>query len=158
MIREFEKPDMNDVLDLWLKTSCEAHDFIEKKFWESKINDMRTIYIPSSDTYVFSDNGVLKGFFSLYHNTLAALFVAHTYQGNGIGRQLVQKAKSLRKHLILTVYKDNHESVRFYRKNGFTVIGERIDKHTGHSELVLEYNKNQALEVFPDSLTTRGCQ
>lgn len=149
---------MDDVLDLWLKTSFEAHNFIEKRFWESKIDDMRTIYIPSSDTHVFSDNGVIKGFFSLYRNTLAALFVAHTYQGNGIGQKLVQKAKSMRNKLDLTVYKENAKSVRFYRKSGFTVIGERIDIHTGHIELLMEYNKDHALEVSSDFLTTRGCQ
>ncbi len=140
MIRDFESSDMNDVLDIWLEASIKAHDFVDREFWQSKIDDMRQMYIPASDTYVFSDNGTIKGFFSLCGDTLAAVFVSPDAQGKGIGQQLVAKAKSLRKKLNLTVYRENHKSIEFYKKCGFTIIKEQVDEHTGHIQILMVYN------------------
>jgi len=131
---------MNDVWDIWLKASIKAHSFVEGTFWESKIDDMRETYIPASDTYVFTDNGIIKGFLSLHGNTLAAMFVSPDFQGKGTGQQLMKKAKALRKKLDLTVYQENPKSIQFYRKCGFTIAGERIDEHTGHIEILMEYS------------------
>ncbi|MEN6375382.1 MAG: N-acetyltransferase [Smithella sp.] len=139
MIRDFEPLDMNDVLDIWLKASTQAHSFIESEFWKSKIDDMRKTYIPASDTYVFSDNGTVKGFISLHGDTVAAMFVSPNVQGQGIGQKLMDKAKSLRRKLNLAVYSENPKSIQFYRKGGFTIIRERIDQHTGHIEILMEY-------------------
>lgn len=131
---------MNDVLNIWLEASIKAHHFVGKEFWESIIDDMRETYIPASDTYVFSDGVTLKGFFSLDRDTLAAMFVSPNDQGKGIGRRLMDQAKSLRKKLTLSVYRENPKSIQFYRKCGFTIIKERIDEHTGHIEILMEYN------------------
>lgn len=140
MIRTFESSDMNDVLNIWLEATIRAHGFVGKEFWESRVCDMRETYIPASDTYVFSENGTVKGFISLNGESLAAMFVSPDAQGKGIGQQLMKKAKSLRKKLYLTVYQENPRSVDFYRKCGFLTIEEKVDKHTGHMEILMEYN------------------
>lgn len=140
MIRDFESSDMNDVLDIWLRASIEAHRFVESEFWKLKIDDMREIYIPASDTYVFTENRIVKGFFSLHGDTLAAMFVSPDSQSKGIGQQLMKKVKSLRKKLDLTVYRENPRSIQFYRKCGFTIIRERMDEHTGHIEILMKYS------------------
>ncbi|OPY68017.1 MAG: putative N-acetyltransferase YjaB [Syntrophorhabdus sp. PtaU1.Bin050] len=140
MIRAFEAADMNDILNIWLEASIKAHGFVGEEFWESRIDDMRETYIPASDTYVFSENGMVKGFLSLHENTLAALFVSPKAQGKGIGRQLMDRAKMLRRKLTLSVYHENPKSIQFYRKCGFTIIKERVDEHTGHIEILMEYN------------------
>ncbi len=140
MIRTFESSDMHEVLNIWLEASIGAHGFVGKEFWESRVDDMREIYIPGSDTYVFSDNGTIKGFFSLQGDSLEAMFVAPHAQGKGIGQQLMNKAKLLRKKLTLWVYLENPKSIQFYRKCGFIIIKERVDEHTGHIEILMEYN------------------
>jgi len=139
MIRTFESSDMNDVLNIWLEASIRAHGFVGKEFWESRVNDMRETYIPDSNTYVFSENGTVKGFFSLHGDSLAAMFVSPDAQGRGIGQRLMNKAKSLRRKLNLTVYRENEKSIQFYRKCGFKPVKERVDEHTGHIEILMEY-------------------
>lgn len=139
MIRAFQSTDMNDVLDIWLRASIEAHGFVDRGFWESKVDDMRETYIPASDTYVFMEDSIIKGFFSLRGDTLAAMFVTPDFQGKGIGRKLMKKAKSLRKKMDLTVYRENPGSIGFYRKCGFVTIKERVDERTGHIEILMEY-------------------
>ena len=140
MIRAFESSDMDEVLNIWLEASIGAHGFVGKNFWESRVDDMRDKYIPASDTYVFSENGAIKGFFSLYRDSLAAMFVFPDVQGKGIGQQLMNKAKSLRRKMSLTVYRENEKSIQFYRKCGFKLVKERVDEHTGHIEVLMEYS------------------
>ena len=140
MIRAFESSDMKDVLDIWLRASIQAHNFVDRKFWESKTDDMRDIYIPASDTYVFIEDDIIKGFFSLHGDTLAAMFVAPDCQGKGIGQQMMNKATSLRNKLYLAVYQENPRGIDFYRKCGFAISKEKVDKHTGHIEILMEYN------------------
>lgn len=139
MTRKIEPEEIDDVLDVWINASIQAHSFIDKEFWRSKIDDMREIYIPNSDTYIFKENEIVKGFFCLHGGTLAAMFVSPEFQGNGIGRKMMEKAKSLRDRLELTVYKENPKSIEFYRKCGFQIIKEKIDAHTGHVEVLMNY-------------------
>ena len=139
MIRDYRSADIDQVLAIWLAASIEAHHFIEPAFWQSKMGEMRNVYIPASETFVYEDEGVVVGFYSLYENTLAAIFVAPGSQGKGVGSVLLDDAKSRRAKLQLTVYKENAASIRFYRSNGFSVLEEQIDEHTGHPELIMEY-------------------
>lgn len=130
---------MNDVLNIWLKASVRSHGFVAEEFWESRVDDMREIYIPASETYVFLENGAILGFFSLQADSLAAMFVSPDAQGRGIGRQLMNKAKSLRGKLNLSVYRENEKSIQFYRKCGFKPVRERVDEGTEHIEILMEY-------------------
>lgn len=130
---------MNQVVNIWLEASIKAHNFIKSEFWKSKAKDMREIYIPSAETYVYDEDGVIKGFVALSNDTLAAIFVSPNTQGAGIGKQLMVKSKEIRDNLKLTVYKENLKSIEFYKKCGFKIKLEQIDEHTGHTELLMVF-------------------
>ncbi|WP_430734852.1 GNAT family N-acetyltransferase [Halodesulfovibrio aestuarii] len=139
MIRNFQQSDMEQVITIWLEASIQAHDFVAREFWESKSIDMRETYIPSSETYVYEEDGIIKGFIALYNNTVAALFISPSHQRHGIGSQLIAKSKEIRSKLELTVYKENHNSTTFYKKCGFKIMHEQIDTHTGYPELFMVF-------------------
>jgi putative acetyltransferase len=140
MIREFKQSDLDQALNIWLNASIKAHDFVPKEFWKSKIDDMRNIYFPMGETYIYEENGIIKGFVALCDDLLAAIFVSPNVQGKGIGKQLMNKAKQIRKSLKLSVYKENKNSIEFYKKCGFNIVKEQTDEHTGHPELLMEFN------------------
>lgn len=137
MIRKYRENDIEVVLDIWLSASIQAHDFVAAEFWISQVDSMRNIYIPASETYVFERESKIVGFYALHENTLAAIFVAPNFQGLGIGKQLMNHAKKQRTSLMLSVYKENKPSFNFYRSQGFIVISEQIDEHTGHQEFTM---------------------
>lgn len=139
MIRKYRESDMEQVLDVWLSASIEAHDFIASEFWRSKVSEMRDIYLPASETFVFESENQIAGFYSLYGNTLAAVFVSPPLQGKCVGSALIDDAKSRRECLQLTVYSENLPSIHFYKKHGFIALDEQIDELTGHPELLMEY-------------------
>lgn len=139
MIRDYRASDIDQILAIWLSASIKAHDFIESAFWESKINEMREVYIPASDTFVYEVEGEIVGFYSLYQDTLAAIFILPNFQGKGLGSILLDDAKKRRENLQLTVYKENTKSIQFYEKHRFVLLAEQVDKHTGRPELVMVY-------------------
>jgi len=137
MIRRLTDEDMDAVLDIWLAASIQAHDFVAPSFWESQVENMRKVYIPASETYVYMQTTSVIGFYALSGNTLAALFVAPECQGRGVGKALLAHAKTKRPVLTLSVYKENPAGCRFYLAQGFSVIRKQTDAHTGHLEYIM---------------------
>lgn len=134
MIRAFNPSDIDAVLAIWLQASIKAHDFVAADFWVSQVDNMRDIYIPASKTYVYESESEVVGFYALYDNTLAAIFVSPEYQSKGIGKQLINHAKNQCAELTLSVYKENDASFQFYLAQGFSIVSEQADEHTGHQE------------------------
>ncbi len=62
MIRTFESSDMHEVLNIWLEASIGAHGFVGKEFWESRVDDMREIYIPGFRTRMSFQTTELRAF------------------------------------------------------------------------------------------------
>lgn len=140
MIRHYRNTDCEKILTIWLSASVKAHDFIEAEFWQSQLDNMREQYLPMSETYVFEKDGEIYGFYSLYENHLAAIFVHPTKQNSGIGKQLLTHAKQQRTHLTLSVYVQNNASYQFYLAQGFTVVSKQADIHTGKMEFTMQYS------------------
>ena len=134
MIREYRPADIESVLDIWLTASIKAHDFVAPEFWESKVGNMRDIYMPASTTYVYQVDGEVRGFYSLYEGILAAIFVSTEHQGSGIGKRLIHHANLECPNLSLNVYKENQATIQFYLSQGFSIVSEQSDEHTGHQE------------------------
>ncbi|GAA0680579.1 N-acetyltransferase [Marinobacterium maritimum] len=137
MIRPRKDSDIEAILDIWLKASIKAHDFVAPEFWQAQVENMRTLYIPASETFVFEQDSGVVGFYSLHEDTLAAIFVRPERQGQGIGKQLLNHAKAQRPTLTLSVYSENEASYRFYLSQGFQVVSEQIDEHTGHPQYTM---------------------
>ncbi|WP_243836129.1 N-acetyltransferase [Modicisalibacter xianhensis] len=131
--------DIPAMASLWLEASCEAHDFVPDTFWHSQRSAMQEAYLPSAENYIYEQEGDIKGFVSLHEATLAALFVTPMSQNQGIGRALLDHAKSLRPMLELHVYRKNAGAVRFYEVNGFVIVGESEDTHTGEPEWFMRF-------------------
>ena len=139
MIREYQKGDVDAVIDIWLDASLRAHDFVEPAFWASQVESMRTSYLPAAENYVYELEEKVVGFYSLHDNNLAAIFVKPELQGQGIGKQLLSHAKRQRPLLTLAVYKENQPSYQFYLSQGFVLLSEQVDEHTGHQAYQLQF-------------------
>ena len=115
MIRPLEPEDTDTVLEIWLRSSVAAHDFVPRSYWEGKLDEMRTRYLPDSRTFVYQDESAesVCGFVSLVENYVAALFVHPDRQGQGIGRRLLQWAAAQYPTLELSVYAETNGPYAF---------------------------------------------
>lgn len=75
---------------------------------------------------------------------LRRIYLLHRFQGQGIGRDLIGSAISAaqalgRTRLLLGVYGQNHDAIRFYKAMGFVEIGERyftVGSQTHHDAVM----------------------
>ncbi|HRL23414.1 MAG TPA: GNAT family N-acetyltransferase, partial [Brevundimonas diminuta] len=88
-------------------------------------------YLPSAETWVACRGGRPVGFISLLDSFIGGLFVAPDQQGHGIGRALVAHALSLKGTLMLEVYTDNDQAMRFYEALGFREQSRRATDDSG---------------------------
>lgn len=71
-IRLMNEEDMDAVISLWLAASEQAHHFIDGAYWQSKQEDMRSVYLPMAESYVLENEGEIAGFISVVQHLLAA--------------------------------------------------------------------------------------
>ena len=46
MIRKLNEADIDKVMDIWMKSTIKAHDFISKEYWQNNYNTVKEVYIP----------------------------------------------------------------------------------------------------------------
>lgn len=62
------------------------------------------------------------GFLSLNGNKIHSLYLAEPARRQGIGRQLLERAKSGQTSLSLFAFQANADACRFYERNGFAEV------------------------------------
>lgn len=76
-----------------------------------------------------------------YHDSeISQLYIHVDYQGFGIGRTLLNKAKSLSSgRLTLYTFEINEKAQRFYEKHGFVVIGRGHENEENLPDIQYEW-------------------
>ncbi|MFW3616715.1 GNAT family N-acetyltransferase [Billgrantia antri] len=137
MIRPAVAEDIPQLVDIWLRASQLAHDFIPATFWHERADDMARIYLPGAETYVLEVAGRAIGFAALNGDHLEALFIDPELQSFGHGTHLMAHAMGKRQRITLCVYSRNVRAVSFYRRLGFRAVEERLDPLSGESETLM---------------------
>ncbi len=142
MIRKMEETDISDVLQIWLETNIRAHNFIEKEYWTGNYEMVKQI-LPEAEVYVYEDekNGQIAGFIGINNQYVEGLFVKESAQSRGIGKQLLDHAKSRKTELRLSVYQKNVRAVRFYLRENFLIQAEQMDEDTNEKEYIMGWEK-----------------
>lgn len=133
MIRKFEKNDIKEVMRIWENENIKAHDFISKDYWKNNYKHVKEI-LPKSEVYVYVFNEQILGFIGINNNLIEGIFVNENNHNTGIGTALLNKVKESKDNLTLSVYKKNTNSIKFYEKNNFIIINEKVDKNTNEIE------------------------
>lgn len=140
MIRKFEKNDIDAVMQIWKSENIKAHKFIPKEYWDSNYNYVKNI-LPNAEIYVYIIKEKIVGFVGVDKNYIEGIFIEENNQSKGIGTSLLNTVKENRSNLKLGVYKKNTNAISFYKKNGFVITSENIDKNTGEKEYTMTWNK-----------------
>ena len=139
MIRKLQNVDINKVVDIWLKTNLEAHDFIPGQYWTSNYEAVKKM-LPQAEVYVYEDNKIIQGFVGVRDEYIEGIFVSDKMKSHGIGKALLDYIKGKKARLQLNVYQKNVRAMSFYQREGFTIRSEGLDEFTGEKEYVMEWN------------------
>ena len=142
MIRKFENLDLDAVMQIWLHGNLDAHAFIPASFWEAHFEMVRDM-LPQAELYVHEDAGTrqIDSFIGLTENHIEGIFVAKAARSKGIGKALLDYAKSRRPRLDLSVYQKNERALAFYRREQFVVQSEGIDGDTNEAEIQMLWTR-----------------
>lgn len=141
MVRKFKPYDLEQVMKIWLETNIAAHNFVPEKYWRDNFNGVKEA-LPKAEVYVYEcdcDKSI-GGFIGLNGNFIEGLFVRYDLQSQGIGKQLLDRAKSVSSRLELSVYSKNGRAVKFYEREGFAVQSELVDEYTEEKEYIMCWN------------------
>lgn len=137
MIRAYQDRDLGGVLEVWYQASLLAHPFLDEAFLSQERENIQTIYLPMAETWVYVQAGRVVGFIALIGNEVGAIFVDPSLHSQGIGRALMDHARSLRPALEVEVFKANRIGRRFYTRYGFQQTKEYVHTETGQPVLRL---------------------
>lgn len=142
MIRNLKNDDIDIVMELWKDSTIEAQNFIPDSYWLENYDNVKNNYLPNSDTYVYEEDGEIKGFVSLIENIfIGGLFIRVDSQREGIGSVILDFLKERNDKLQLTVYDKNVRAMKFYLKSGFKILNTEIDKKTREKEHLMEWRR-----------------
>ncbi len=139
MIRRYRETDEEAIIEIWFATSRIATPFLSDAFLAEERDNIRTIWLPKAESWLFEATGAVAGFISLIDNEVGAIFVHPSYQGRGIGRALMDHAASLRDYLYLDVFEENAVGRCFYERYGFQFDRKHVHEQTGHMQIRLDY-------------------
>ena len=142
MIRKFETQDLDAVMQIWLHGNLDAHAFIPASFWTGHFEIVRNM-LPQAELYVHEseDTRQIDGFIGLTGNHIEGIFVAKAARSKGVGKALLEYAKSRKPSLTLSVYQKNERALAFYQREQFTVQSEGIDEDTNEAELQMLWSR-----------------
>ena len=142
MIRKFETQDLGTVMQIWLHGNLNAHAFIPASFWEAHFEMVRDM-LPQAELYVHENEAPrqIDGFIGLTENHIEGILVAKAARSKGIGKALLEYAKSRKPCLTLSVYQKNERALAFYRHEQFVVQSEGIDEDTNEAEIQMLWTR-----------------
>ena len=142
MIRKFETQDLDAVMQIWLHGNLDAHPFIPASFWTDHFETVRDM-LPQAELYVHENEATrqIDGFIGLTENHIEGIFVAESARSKGVGKSLLEYAKSCKPYLTLSVYQKNERALAFYRREQFTVHSESIDEDTNEAEIQMLWTR-----------------
>ena len=141
-IRKYETKDDDDIVRVWYKASELAHPFLKKDFLKKEEQNIRNIYLPNTETWVYEVNDEVLGFVALIGNEVGALFLDPDFHGHGIGYRLMKHVSKLHKELEVEVFKKNSIGRGFYKRFGFKYLSEGVHEGSGCDFLRLKYTSN----------------
>lgn len=146
MIREYQPADRESVLDIWARASTLAHPFLSQDFLERERFEISNVHLPKAATWVWEADGRVVGFMSLLGNEIGALFVDPEFHRSGIGRALVDRARTLRGEVEVEVFERNLPGRAFYARLGFEVLHRKVHEPTGLKVLRLRLAADHPLQ------------
>lgn len=138
MIRKFKNNDLPAIMQIWLTSNIEAHNFVPEKYWTDHFEMVKEV-LPQAEIYVSENENTrqIDGFIGLNQDYIEGIFVKKSMRSKGIGKQLLDYVKKIKPQISLSVYQKNNKAISFYQREHFMIQEESMDDDTGEKELFM---------------------
>jgi GNAT superfamily N-acetyltransferase len=124
-IRRAGPQDAGPVADVYLASFRSALPTVRLAHTDDEVRAwIRDRVIPDTETWVATEAGVVVAMLSLAPGWIDQLYVAPEWQGRGVGRRLLDLARTRAGggSLELWTFQVNERARRFYERNGFEAV------------------------------------
>jgi GNAT superfamily N-acetyltransferase len=126
LIRPYRSDDFETVTSLWRRAREQAFPEFQRRKGHTFEEDQayfRDVILVNNDVWVAEVDGEATAFMAICGDFIDQLYVDPDHQRHGLGKALLDHAKSLSpEHLWLYTLQINAHGRVFYEKNGFRVI------------------------------------
>jgi ribosomal protein S18 acetylase RimI-like enzyme len=125
LIRPYRSDDFNVVTNLWRRAREQAFPEFQRTKGHTFEEDQayfRDVILVNNDVWVAEVDGQVAAFMAIAGDYIDQLYVDPDYQRSGLGKALLEHARSLSpEHLWLFTLQINTNGRAFYERNGFRV-------------------------------------
>jgi GNAT superfamily N-acetyltransferase len=122
-IRPAGPADAAAVAEVWLRSFRSVYAFPPAHTDDEVRGWIRDLLIPAGESWVVDEAGHVRALLSVSPGWVDQLYVDPDAHGRGLGRALIDHAKTLEPSgLQLWTFQANDRARRFYGRNGFTEV------------------------------------
>lgn len=134
--------DLDTVVALFGRSRAVALPFLQKLHSRDEDRAFLAQYVTSAQTTLARVDNCLAGFMVRTPGWIDQLYLDPDMRGRGIGRRLVDWAKTESNTLELWCFADNHAARAFYAAQGFAEIGGTDgDNEQGLPDILLRWRR-----------------
>ena len=131
-IRGSRADDAPRLFEIWQAAVAATHDFVGAADKAEIADIVREQYLPNAPLWVAVDEADRPlGFMGMTGAVMDSLFIDPAHHGRGIGRAMVEHARSIAPELSVDVNEQNESAVAFYRHLGFRQVGRSPTDDSG---------------------------
>lgn len=142
MIRKYNENEIPILINIWEQASSIAHPFLTQEFTKIVKKAMTEMYLPGSDTWVYTEANSIVGFISMVENEIGGLFVNPEFHSKGIGTLLIKHIEQIHEELEVEVFEQNKIGRPFYEKYGFKKTKEYFHKESNQKVIRMKKKFN----------------
>ena len=83
---DFNIIDIDNIMDIWLKSNISVHSFVDEKYWYDNFEFVKECIL-NSEVYVYCENNIVKAFAGVDNGYIAGIFTDDIFRGKGIGTE-----------------------------------------------------------------------
>lgn len=140
MIRKKDSKDIKKIMDIWIASNLDAHNFISKDYFYNNFDIVKDA-IENATVYVYEQESKVVGFVGINQEFIEGIFVDRNYRSKGIGKKLIDYCKKNYNTLSLNVYCKNKKAIEFYKREGFEICEKKLEKDNKEFEYVMKWKR-----------------
>lgn len=140
MIRKKDSKDIKKIMDIWIVSNLDAHNFISKDYFYNNFDFVKDA-IENATVYVYEQESKVIGFVGINQEFIEGIFVDRNYRSKGIGKKLIDYCKKNYNTLSLNVYCKNKKAIEFYKREGFEICEKKLEKDNKEFEYVMKWKR-----------------
>jgi ribosomal protein S18 acetylase RimI-like enzyme len=144
IVIKFNPEYAEDTVRMWRESKERAIGHKDMHPFEDHLFFLNNILGKENEIYIALDNNKVIGIIAFNENEINQLYIHVDYQGMGLGRMLLDLAKTNSNgKLTLYTFEVNKKAQKFYESNGFKIIGRGYENEENLDDIKYEWVKNQ---------------